>query len=400
MSVTRLPHARRAALAALAEELKRVRWDLPAGVRELRFHPIGLPGSPPFAVDEHFAGYRTLVISPFVRGGAIRRLLRPEAGTAVLISRGEELDALPDGALEGLDVYELDPVASLSADDVEGNTGLARLTRLHAKLFVVERARLAHVFIGSANATDAGLGSNVEFLCELVGPVAALGVNALVGEEAPFRGMLTPYVASARQDVDEAGTAGRALEDLLLDIAAEVRFRSTVTRRAEGWVSRVTSDAALPHIPEGARVTIAPHNRPAETRALTPVEPIDVELPPRELAAATCAPCISRATAPPGRLRRAPSVPALHWLAGPAALPGAARPQRRHVARLQVAAAAQLHGLLDVPPGRGYRREPRRGRARGAGVGARRVALAGPRPSAVLRAARRALRFAAGPPGA
>ena len=64
--------------------------------------------------------------------------------------------------------------------------------------------------------------------------------------------MLTPYVASARQCVDEASTAGRALEDLLLDIAAEVRFRSTVTRRAEGWVSRVTSDAALPHIPEGA----------------------------------------------------------------------------------------------------------------------------------------------------
>ena len=169
LSVTRLPPGRRAALAALAEELRRVRWDLPAGVRELRFHPIGLPGSPSFAVDEHFAGYRTLVISPFVRGGAIRRLLRPEAETAVLVSRGEELDALPEGALEGLDVYELDPVASLSADDVEGNTGLARLTRLHAKLFVVERARLAHVFIGSANATDAGLGSNVEFLCELVG---------------------------------------------------------------------------------------------------------------------------------------------------------------------------------------------------------------------------------------
>ena len=56
LSVTRLPPGRRAALAALAEELRRVRWDRPAGVRELRFHPIGLPGSPPFPVDEHFAG--------------------------------------------------------------------------------------------------------------------------------------------------------------------------------------------------------------------------------------------------------------------------------------------------------------------------------------------------------
>ena len=66
LSVTRLPPGRRAALAALAalaEELRRVRWDRPAGVREVRFHPIGLPGLPSFPVDEHFAGYRTLVIS-------------------------------------------------------------------------------------------------------------------------------------------------------------------------------------------------------------------------------------------------------------------------------------------------------------------------------------------------
>ena len=194
---TRLPLDRRAALTALAGELERVHWDLPAGVREVRFHPIGLRGSSPFPADEHFSGYRALVVSPFVRGGAIRRLLRPEAGRpAVLVSRGEELDALPDGALEGLDVYELDPAASLSGDDVEEETRPAFLTHLHAKLFVVERARLAHLFVGSANATDAGLGGNIEFLCELVGPVARLGVDALVGDEAPFRGMLTPYVAS------------------------------------------------------------------------------------------------------------------------------------------------------------------------------------------------------------
>ena len=284
LAVTRLPADRRATLTALADELARVRWDLPAGVREIRFHPIGLPGVPPFAADEHFDGYRTLAISPFVRAGAIRRLLRPEAGPAVLVSRGEELDALPGGALEGLDVYELDPAASLSGDDVEGESGPAHLTRLHAKLFAVERDRQAHLFVGSANATDAGLGGNVEFLCELIGSVARLGVDTLVGDEAPLRGMLTPYVASERPPDDEAVAAGRALEDLLRTIAAQLRFRTSVTRGGGGWVARVTSDGVLPRIPEGAEVTIAPHNRPTETHPLTPAEPIDVELPPRELA--------------------------------------------------------------------------------------------------------------------
>ena len=288
LAVTPLPPDRHAALAELAEDLRRVKWDLPDGVREARFHPIGLPRSRRFPAEEHFSGYRRLVISPFVRDGVLGRLLRPGAGQkAVLVSRGEELRALQPIALDNLDVFELDPTASLSGDDVEEGRSHAFLTHLHAKVFVVERARLAHLFVGSANATDGGLGGNIEFLCELIGPVAKYGVDALVGEGAPFRAMLTPYVASERPDIDEASTAGRALQDLLIDIAGQVRFRTTVTRRADGWVPRVTADTTLPNITEGTCVTIAPHNLPSETRLLSPAEPADFELPPRELADVT-----------------------------------------------------------------------------------------------------------------
>ena len=288
LAVEQLPPGRPAALAVLAEELRRVQWDLPEGVRQARFHPIGLPRSRRFPVEEHFSGYRKLVISPFVRDGALRRILGPDAGQkAVLISRGEELHALPSSSLEHLDVYELDPTASLSGDEVEGDTGQAFLTHLHAKLFAVERARLAHLFVGSANATGGGFGGNIEFLCELIGPVAKLGVNALVGDDAPFHAMLTRYIASEGTDIDEASTDGRALQDLLFDIAERVRFLTTVTRRTDGLVPRITADTPLPHIPEGTRLMIAAHNRPAETRLLNPVEPIDFELPPREIADVT-----------------------------------------------------------------------------------------------------------------
>ena len=292
LTVTQLPPARRAKLAALAEELNRVHWDRPDGVREARFHPIGLPGSPQFPVEEHFSGYRKLTISPFVSDGAIRRLLRPRAGQkTVLVSRGEELAALQPDSLNHLEVYELDPTANLSADDVddvEEGTSQTFLTHLHAKIFAIERARLAHLFVGSANATDAGFnGGNIEFLCELIGPVGRLGVDAIVGEDAPLHTMLTPYVASERPEINEASTARRALEDLLLDIAGGVRFRTTVTQGLGGWVPRVTSEPALPHFPEGTSVTIAPHNRPAETCPLSPVETADIELTPRELADVT-----------------------------------------------------------------------------------------------------------------
>ena len=120
LAVTPVAPGRQAILAELADELRRVEWELPSGVREIRFHPIGLPYARRFPVEEHFSGYRKLVISPFVREGAIRRIFPPRSGRRyALISRGAELDALPEDALEHVDVYELDPTASLAGDDDE-----------------------------------------------------------------------------------------------------------------------------------------------------------------------------------------------------------------------------------------------------------------------------------------
>ena len=285
LAVTPLSQGRQAVLSELAEELRRVEWELPDGVHEARFHPIGLRYSRRFPAEEHFSGYRKLVISPFVREGAIRRIFRNRAGqTAVLVSRGGELRALQADALDQVDVYELDPTASLAGDDADGETNQSFFTQLHAKLFVVERAKRAHLFVGSANATDAGLSQNVEFLCELVGPARRLGVDALVGDDAPLRAMLTPYDPCAQPPDGDDGPDSRALEDLLLDVAAGVRFNTTITRKTEGWVARITSDAALRRIPDGACVKIAPHNRPDETFPLSQQDPVDACLPPRELA--------------------------------------------------------------------------------------------------------------------
>ena len=83
----------------------------------------------------------------------------------MLISRGEALQALPKEVLDRLDAYELDSAAQLSLDDAEGERRQAFLTNLHAKVFVVERLKLAHLFVGSANATEGAFSGNVEFLC-------------------------------------------------------------------------------------------------------------------------------------------------------------------------------------------------------------------------------------------
>ena len=280
-----LPRARRDALAELAEDLRRVNWELPEGAREVHFHPIGIAGSRSFPIEEHFSGYRKLVISPFVRDGLIRRVLTPRPGQkAALISRGEELGILQPDTLESLDVYELDPASQLSVDEYTEGSNRAFLTNLHAKIFVIERARLAHLFVGSANATEGAFSGNVEFLCEIVGQVRKFGVDALVGDDAPLRSMLTPYLASETADTDQASTVGRALEGLLMDIAGQVGFFTTVNKQPDGWIPRITTGSEFPRIPADASVTIAAHNRPAETYELHPGESIDIELLPREIA--------------------------------------------------------------------------------------------------------------------
>ena len=287
LAVGESPIERRDALAELAEDLRRVHWELPDGAREVHFHPIGLPRARSFPIEEHFSGYRKLVISPFIREKFIDDVLVPARQGAILISRGEELDRLQPDTLEGLDIYELDPASQLSADDDGEEQNLTFLTNLHTKVFAIESARLAHLFVGSANATEGAFNGNVEFLCELVGPVATFGVDALVGDDAPLRSMLTPYVVSDTREIDQPSTTGRALEGLLVDIAGRVGFRTAIAKQADGWVPRITTDSELPQIPVGTSVTIAAHNRPTETYELHPGAPIEIELSPREIADVT-----------------------------------------------------------------------------------------------------------------
>ncbi len=284
-TVRSLPQERRDALAELGEDLQRVHWELPEGAREVHFHPIGIAGSRSFPIEEHFSGYRKLVISPFVRDRLVRRVLTPRPGQkAALISRGEELGTLQADTIEGLDIYELDPASQLSVDEDGEDEGRAFLTNLHAKVFVIERAGLAHLFVGSANATEGAFGGNVEFLCEIVGQAGKFGVDALVGDDAPLRSMLTPYVASETPEVDETNTVERVLEELLIDIAGQVGLCTTVNKQPDGWTPRITSVSEFPQIPTGTSVTIAAHNRPAETYKLHPGEPVEIQMSPREIA--------------------------------------------------------------------------------------------------------------------
>lgn len=168
-----LPTDRQERLLGLAADLRRVVWELPDDVAELRFHVLGLRRSRP---ELDFRGYRHLVVAPFVNDAGLELVAPPGSPDVTLVSRVEDLDRLRRTTLDRL--RSLRVVTALagvneSGDGVDG-TEQNILAGLHAKLFVVERNRRAHLFIGSANATDAAFRGNVEVLVELVGGASRL----------------------------------------------------------------------------------------------------------------------------------------------------------------------------------------------------------------------------------
>jgi hypothetical protein len=191
-----LSQERRSLVELMADELLRVRFEPPSGVNALAFHPLGIPGYTRFKRPDRIQ--KALVVSPFVD----RRGLQPWSetdGEHVLVSRVDQLDALER---EALDLFSSCHVlaADLDGDEgdlevVEGTDNHSVPSGLHAKLYVVDDGWNAHVFTGSANATNAGFSRNVEVLVQLTGRKTDFGVDRLLADG--LQEMVQPYARGA-----------------------------------------------------------------------------------------------------------------------------------------------------------------------------------------------------------
>jgi hypothetical protein len=228
-----LDDARLDGINSLVESVRRTRWDLPTGVNDIEFHAIGVGGR---NVPD-FSGRRHLVISPFVNAaglGAVAPSDRP-----IVVSRPDQLELLPSDTVHDLDCRWITSI-DLDHDDASASP----LGELHAKVVVVERAKRAHLFVGSANATGAAFSGNIEILVELAGGAAALGIDAVL---ADLGKVLEPCNITGGRQPSEADELRRALDDLLRD-AALASLGITVDAEDDGsWSLDITSgDPLLP----------------------------------------------------------------------------------------------------------------------------------------------------------
>lgn len=280
----------------IADELLRVRFEVPQGFSDraddLVFWPIGLEAKDVWPFDGRTD--RMLLVSPFVDGTCLD-WLKDQTNVCALVARQEELDCLPANALDAIEsCYVLSDAAEpdLSEDEEAQAAGssppqksegaitvepsAAGLRGLHAKLYVADCGWNARLWTGSANATKAAFSANIEFLVELRGRRADIGIDALLQQESEkkqqdkrvrLRDILVPYRRpDVEQPIDEVekrleriiDQARRAVVDARMLARCDADSEQAVTFRVRVESSKEASDGTGPSLPADVECAIRP----------------------------------------------------------------------------------------------------------------------------------------------
>ena len=261
-------------LEKMAYEVRRVDLRPPSPFTDFRIHHFGLWRRQRWPLPP---ASRSLVISPYLSSAVVRKLVE-ESELDVLISRPEEFakvifrsgpETLPKTC------YVLSPGAELDAqeaqeDDAQKPDGSVPpdkqidLAGLHAKLFLFENGREVRLYTGSANATEAAFGVNVEVLIELFGRRKDCGIASLLGSEdhpqfETLRSLLQEYPppTTTLPDDDPANELERKAERLAR-VLAKVSLTATVHEvdAAQRW--DITLSGEFPDIQRDIAVSLWP----------------------------------------------------------------------------------------------------------------------------------------------
>jgi hypothetical protein len=274
LATQRLESGRQSGLRAIADELRRVRFAPPPGFDDATVHVLGMGADSPLPSEAD----KLLVVSPFVTAGALDRL-RTIAPDMDVIARAEELDRMPEATLDSIRAcYVLAPAAVPTIDD-DGST--RPLVGLHAKLFIAERGRFVDWFVGSANATDAGLGANVEVLVQLTGSRARVGIDTVYdgAEGHGLRRLLQEYrrIDEPKQDSDDE-LLQRLVDRLARRLAAAHVHVQVAARDDEHFDLHLTGDV-VPAIEEGSASVIVRPLTLSTGERVSIGAPLDVRFP-------------------------------------------------------------------------------------------------------------------------
>jgi hypothetical protein len=246
----------------LAEDLRTVVWDSPPDCdseRPVAFHVFG----PQWRAKPNLSGTRRLVVAPFLNDVGVDLTCAVDDASVAIVSRPESFDALAVHTKEWIAAppaarcYVVNDSAAIPEIDSAEAGPRWSLSGLHAKIYVAERDRRTHVFIGSANATDAAWQRNDEVLVEIVGRRRTWGIDSMVPDldetelehedrdEKTFRSVLLEYEPGESAVDDELVELEAQIDEALRVIAAMPFDAAAQHVEGEVWSERVTCSQEL-----------------------------------------------------------------------------------------------------------------------------------------------------------
>jgi len=260
---TRRPVAERIVRMAhqMADEVRRVDFQVPEPFAECGFWAGGIEGSKwPFPDRRD----RTHVISPFLTGSTLERLAGDGENVVVstdLALRGIEPKTLRTFGEARLLTDAVEPEEPEETGEQEETAGTDELSGLHAKVFVFDQGWNASVWTGSANATEAAFGKNVEFLVNLRGKKSLCGVGSMLGLRqgaTTFGNLLVPFQPPETWVAPKADAAEERLDAARRAVALAGLRAQASPLDEKGELSVRLTMKADPGLPAGVTVRCRP----------------------------------------------------------------------------------------------------------------------------------------------
>lgn len=258
---------------ALLEDVSNCAWLMPDNYEELAFHALGLGKQPMlWQPDSSQGGWDELgVVSPFVSDGALAMLAKNCASPLFLISRAEEMNRLQQAIPFASRWILYEGIEEEACDTSKPE----ELTGLHAKAYIGRKGNRTHLFLGSANATNAALlrGSNVEFMVELIGKSSKVGKpeSWINDKDRGLVDMIQSYIP--QPDTETAGNDNEAqLEALQQHISRCELSLHCVQHDNQLW--QLQLHGLQLSLPEQAQLKVWPLTLPAD-RATSMTTPLD-----------------------------------------------------------------------------------------------------------------------------
>lgn len=259
------------------DEILHINFQLNDQQKAYHFHPIGFKDYTHPLLKRETYNEKLMIISPFLDETTIREH-KNNCKEFSLFSTHQELNNIPETALQGYPVYQLNPLLDMppvaepdetnndhTADsNIEGDIeteSYEHSCSLHAKCYITENSAHSNWYIGSANSSAPAKERNIEFLTQIDFHHKKNCIKEMqkeLTEAIKGQGLFTPYMPPVDKITNDDNQKEKDLRKIIFHLSA-LKLNARIEENPNGKYNIILKleEAAL-SLPPNWQVGILP----------------------------------------------------------------------------------------------------------------------------------------------